>query len=375
MLYIAANLKSLPLPFGSVKKIMRTTEFALQEIKRIHEEKEANSNFIQNSNDEPNNGKRNGTTKDGKVRVFMISAEVPYVMAKAAEIFIRDITTRAWIHTATNQRKTIQKSDFIHATNDTETYDFLIDVIPRVVVTNDVHNNNNISNTNNINNTTHYNAPNTTGAGIEYTAKSNFTVGTATTAIPGVLGIPAYHNTSSVAIMQPPVHEPHPQKYQPPTSTVDTNVDSVSLSGPQSPETDSPLFELTEQRQQQQPTKNDFPSSNSITLPDEARAQNNEKHPPSSTQPTTAVNLIFSPLYVNELQRPEEEEEEGEVPPPLSPGDDKNPHHCQDRRTTQHHLDGPLHLETDDLHQEQHSTTNYFYESTTSPQQQQWTLE
>jgi histone H3/H4 len=40
--------------------------------------------------------------------VKMISAEAPVLFAKAAEIFINELTLRAWIHTEDNKRRTLQ---------------------------------------------------------------------------------------------------------------------------------------------------------------------------------------------------------------------------------------------------------------------------
>ena len=47
--------------------------------------------------------------------VKMISAEAPIIFAKAAEIFIQEVTIRAWMHTEENKRRTLQvyKSYFI----------------------------------------------------------------------------------------------------------------------------------------------------------------------------------------------------------------------------------------------------------------------
>lgn len=38
----------------------------------------------------------------------MISAEAPVLFAKAAEMFIEELTLRAWIHTEENKRRTLQ---------------------------------------------------------------------------------------------------------------------------------------------------------------------------------------------------------------------------------------------------------------------------
>lgn len=40
--------------------------------------------------------------------VKMISAEAPLLFAKATEIFIHELTLRAWIHTEDNKRRTLQ---------------------------------------------------------------------------------------------------------------------------------------------------------------------------------------------------------------------------------------------------------------------------
>lgn len=40
--------------------------------------------------------------------VKMISAEAPMLFAKAAEIFIHELTLRAWVHTEDNKRRTLQ---------------------------------------------------------------------------------------------------------------------------------------------------------------------------------------------------------------------------------------------------------------------------
>jgi nuclear transcription factor Y gamma len=40
--------------------------------------------------------------------VKMISSEAPVLFAKAAEIFILELTLRAWVHTEDNKRRTLQ---------------------------------------------------------------------------------------------------------------------------------------------------------------------------------------------------------------------------------------------------------------------------
>jgi hypothetical protein len=61
----------------------------------------------------------------------MISAETPALFAKACELFIMELTLRAWEHTEESKRKTLQRSDISAAISKTDTYDFLIDIVPR----------------------------------------------------------------------------------------------------------------------------------------------------------------------------------------------------------------------------------------------------
>lgn len=63
--------------------------------------------------------------------VKMISAEVPVLFAKAAEIFIHELTLRAWLHTEESKRRTLQRNDVAMAITKYEQFDFLIDIVPR----------------------------------------------------------------------------------------------------------------------------------------------------------------------------------------------------------------------------------------------------
>jgi hypothetical protein len=63
--------------------------------------------------------------------VRMISAEAPVVFAKACEMFINELTLRAWIHTEENRRRTLQKNDIAAAIASTDIFDFLVDIVPR----------------------------------------------------------------------------------------------------------------------------------------------------------------------------------------------------------------------------------------------------
>ena len=59
----------------------------------------------------------------------MISSETPALFAKACELFIIEITRRAWVHTDENKRRTLQKSDVADCIQNTIIFDFLVDVI------------------------------------------------------------------------------------------------------------------------------------------------------------------------------------------------------------------------------------------------------
>lgn len=50
--------------------------------------------------------------------VKMISAEAPVLFAKAVEIFIHELTLRAWSHTEDNKRRTLQVK-FLYLGNST----------------------------------------------------------------------------------------------------------------------------------------------------------------------------------------------------------------------------------------------------------------
>uniref|UniRef100_A0A1B6HEH9 Nuclear transcription factor Y subunit gamma n=1 Tax=Homalodisca liturata TaxID=320908 RepID=A0A1B6HEH9_9HEMI len=63
--------------------------------------------------------------------VKMISAEAPMLFSKAAELFIHELTLRAWIHTEDNKRRTLQRNDIAMAISKYDQFDFLIDIVPR----------------------------------------------------------------------------------------------------------------------------------------------------------------------------------------------------------------------------------------------------
>ncbi|KAJ1987270.1 hypothetical protein GGI26_006064 [Coemansia sp. RSA 1358] len=68
---------------------------------------------------------------DPDVKIQMISAEAPILFSKACEIFITEITQRAWMNAEENKRRTLQRQDVSFAAQRSEMFDFLIDVVPR----------------------------------------------------------------------------------------------------------------------------------------------------------------------------------------------------------------------------------------------------
>lgn len=63
--------------------------------------------------------------------VRMIATETPVVFAKACELFILELSSRSWIHTEENRRRTLQRNDISAAVTRSDTFDFLVDTVPR----------------------------------------------------------------------------------------------------------------------------------------------------------------------------------------------------------------------------------------------------
>lgn len=63
--------------------------------------------------------------------VKMISAEAPVLFSKACELFIHELTMRAWNNTEESKRRTLQRNDIASAITKTDMFDFLIDIVPR----------------------------------------------------------------------------------------------------------------------------------------------------------------------------------------------------------------------------------------------------
>lgn len=63
--------------------------------------------------------------------VRMIASESPVVFAKACEMFILELTLRSWSHAEENKRRTLQRNDIAAAITKTDIFDFLVDIVPR----------------------------------------------------------------------------------------------------------------------------------------------------------------------------------------------------------------------------------------------------
>lgn len=115
----AENWKIQTLPLARVKKIMKSEEIIMQELEKERLQKEG--------------GDAGSTEGQERSSVkFMISGEAPILMSKACELLVRDLSFRAWQHTERNRRRTLQRQDLHAAVGESEVYDFLIDIVPRV---------------------------------------------------------------------------------------------------------------------------------------------------------------------------------------------------------------------------------------------------
>nr|GAT45094.1 predicted protein [Mycena chlorophos] len=63
--------------------------------------------------------------------VKMIAADAPILFCKACEIFIAEITARAFIVADSNKRRTLSRADIAKALTKSDQFDFLIDIVPR----------------------------------------------------------------------------------------------------------------------------------------------------------------------------------------------------------------------------------------------------
>ena len=97
---------------------------SLQDIQNLQDQTEQD---FKNHNDLPLARIKRIMKSDEDVR--MISAEAPVLFAKACELFILDLSIRAWNYSQLHKRRTLQKEDVREAIQKTDIFDFLVDVI------------------------------------------------------------------------------------------------------------------------------------------------------------------------------------------------------------------------------------------------------
>jgi nuclear transcription factor Y, gamma len=97
---------------------MKSEEGVVQELERDRQQEAANSGAA--------------PPPLGQSTRFMIAGEAPVLLGKACELLIKELTVRAWRHTERNRRRTLQRQDIHAAVGESEVFDFLIDIVPRV---------------------------------------------------------------------------------------------------------------------------------------------------------------------------------------------------------------------------------------------------
>ena len=108
------NWKTHALPLARIKRIMKSEETILQELERDRMERE-------------------GRGEEPPGMRFMISGEAPIVMEKACEFILRELAIRSWRHTERGKRRTLQRQDVYAGVGESEMFDFLIDIVPRIM--------------------------------------------------------------------------------------------------------------------------------------------------------------------------------------------------------------------------------------------------
>ena len=111
---VEENWKIQNLPLARVKKIMKAEEFVIQELEKDRLRAEEKSE------------------EEASKHKLMIAADAPVLLSRACELLVRELTCRAWRHTERNKRRTLQRQDIHAAVGESEVYDFLIDIVPRV---------------------------------------------------------------------------------------------------------------------------------------------------------------------------------------------------------------------------------------------------
>lgn len=62
--------------------------------------------------------------------VRMVASEVPVLFSLVADVFVQELTLRAWIHTEESKRRILQRGDVSAAVKTSPMYDFLVYIVP-----------------------------------------------------------------------------------------------------------------------------------------------------------------------------------------------------------------------------------------------------
>jgi Histone-like transcription factor (CBF/NF-Y) and archaeal histone len=112
-------------PPATIKKIMKTEDFALAQLEK------RSGKSSEEKNDSEDSGRNGNKRTKGR---FMVAADAPVLLIKACELFIRELTVRAHRHCKASNRSTVQRVDVHSAVGESEMFDFLIDIIPRAMM-------------------------------------------------------------------------------------------------------------------------------------------------------------------------------------------------------------------------------------------------
>jgi histone H3/H4 len=129
------------LPLARIKKIMKIEEFILTELEKDRQQKVlmTGEETAIDGRENSRGGRQVAVTSNETNIKFMISSEAPLVMTKACELLVQEISLRAWRHTEANRRRTLQRADVHAAVCESETFDFLIDIVPRIPTSSNIN--------------------------------------------------------------------------------------------------------------------------------------------------------------------------------------------------------------------------------------------
>ncbi|KAL6933082.1 uncharacterized protein HGUI_01123 [Hanseniaspora guilliermondii] len=113
--------------YQQLTNILKNEKEALQQMKKV----------VSNKKSEDYDPFRNSKLPLARIKKLMkmddqlkmISAEAPILFSKICEVFIQEVTLRAWTIVDTHKRRTVQKQDILDALKKSNMYDFLIDLV------------------------------------------------------------------------------------------------------------------------------------------------------------------------------------------------------------------------------------------------------